>query len=185
MANTFPKKTLRVRSPGDCEMSYWIRKLPETASETFIASSPIVITTGLVAVAADIVTALFGFALRAGRNGSADRDYFSEVVVAFPGLELFANFLAADGTGNQAIAAAQLMNANPYDLEKNAVGPGATDIWTVVNASAQDICNMVGWDTDYILPNVVKNTYAAVGDLNARVTFQVAAAKNTYIGLSG
>lgn len=185
MAKTYPKLTLRVRSPGDSEMSYWIRKLPETASSTFIASAPLVYTAGLTIEGASPAVFVYGFALRAGRNGSSDRDYWSELVVNFPGLEFYASFLSADGTGTNAITAADMMNANPLDIEKNAVGAGASVIWHVADASVGNSCNMIAWDSDYIFPNLVQNTYADIGDLNARVTFQVHAAINSYIGLSG
>jgi hypothetical protein len=187
MATTFPKKTLRVRSPGDGEMSYWIRKLPEVASSTFIASAPIVMTAGYVTEGADPCTKVYGFALRAGRNGASDGLYDSEVVVAFPGLEFYANFLNTAGTTTNVLdVSTDLAVTTPWDLQTNDVAPGSTEMWHVADATAvAGSARMVSLETDYILPNVVNNTYAIEADINARVTFAVAALANMYIGPSG
>jgi hypothetical protein len=182
MPNTFPKRTLRIRYPGDSEMSYWIRNQPEGASQVFIGSAPIVITGGYVVAAQAAVdtpvATLFGFALRDGRNGTAGQ-YQAEIVVAFPGLEFYANMLSADGTGDRALLITDI--GTVYDIEKNAVGDAGQDIWHVAAASVQSVAKMVSFDLDYHLPNVVQNTYAEVGDLNPRCSFNVPVAKNDYI----
>ena len=182
---TFPKRTLVVRQPSDSYMSYAVRRTEEGASETFIASSPIVITAGLAVEAADPVAAtdgVWGIALSAGQN-LASPTVLMDYIPVVDGIEFYANFLNTAGTTNNTLATADLDTANPYEVQKNSVGGGSgTDvIWHVADASGTDAAQMINFHTDVQLPDTVSSGgRAADGDINARVTFVFIDATRAY-----
>lgn len=165
MAKTYLTRTLRVRQPSDPHMSYAVRRLPEGATQTFIASAPVVVTSGLVVEAADPVAAVFGIAVRDGQNVASGA--LAELIPIVDGLEFYANFLATGG-GDNVLAAADLNNANPFQVEKNTVGGNI--IWHAADASTTDACDMVSFDSDQQLANQVGSKVEA-GDTNARCSF--------------
>ncbi len=161
---TFAKQMLGVFSLNDPELSYLARTVPEGANQTFVAGAPVVVTAGLIVEAADPATDVYAFALRAGQNSTGKK---SKIVPVVDGVAFYANFLTAAGADN-VLAAADL--GGSFELRKAAVGPGGATIWFVADQAAAPAVKIVSFATDQILPNAVGNSYAAVGDTNARVT---------------
>lgn len=168
---TYTKVGLSVKG-DDSYLSYHLAYERETASSTWVVNSPLVMTSGLVAEAADpVVTAtVIGFAVRAGQNGTGK---ISEFIRAFPGIAFYANFLATAGATN-AVAAADLYLSTGFDIEKNAVGPSSTNIWHVAdNVAATAVCKMVSSLGDQPLPNDVGSERWVAGDSDVRALFQL------------
>lgn len=172
MANTYPIHQLGVFLAQASELGYAAEYKPEAASATFVAGAPVVLASGLIAEGASPVTAIWGFALRAGQNTTGA---YSKVLPAFSGLLFFANFLDTNGAAN-AIAAADV--GNDFQIKKaNVLPPSNTACWFVADVSSSDeACRMHSLDTDITLPNKTGGTLnyhqVAVADVSARVTFQ-------------
>lgn len=176
MAKTFPVRTLRVRQPGDPHMSYAVRHLPEGASQTFIASAPVVATSGLIVEAADPVAAVYGIAVRAGQNTTGAT---AEIIPVVDNLEFFANFLVT-ATGADNVLAAADLGVSGFQVEKNTVGGNV--IWHVADkADGTDAAQMVSFDSDIQVANQVQSK-AAAGDTNARCSFVFINSVRTYDG---
>lgn len=165
MAKTFRKEQLSVYLLQENTLQYATRTLPEGASQTFVAGAPVVVTSGLVVEAANPATAIAAFAMKAGQNTTGA---FSKVVPVIDGVAFYANFLAAAGADN-VLAAADVMGSG-FDFGKGAYGADGSVIWVILDSAAAAAVKIVGLDTDQVVPNVQNNSYAEVGDTNARVS---------------
>lgn len=171
MANTYSKRQLVVAGDNSF-LAYHIRNIPEAASATFVSGAPVAWSSGYIAACADPVASasLVGFAQRAGRNGSSAGDYESEVLLAFPGMLIYANLLGAAGADN-AVAATDL--GTDFDIADDAVGPGSTVIHYAADESGDVTIQMVSRYGDQPIPNISGSEKWAASDVNPRALFQV------------
>lgn len=165
---TFYKKQIGVFNINDPELSYCTMRAVEGASQTWVAGAPVVLSSGLVVEAANPATDVWGFALEAGQNVSTSPK--CKILPVIDGVALYANFLASGGANNN-IAAADV--GSTWRLAKGAYGEDGSTIWYAEDTASSQALKMVSLETDQVLPNVVDNSYAAVGDTNARVKFIV------------
>lgn len=173
--STFIKKQLCAFHLFDPELGYATRRVPEGASQTWVAGAPIVMTSGLATEAADPVTALYAFALEAGQNTTGAK---TKILPVVDGVAFYGNFLASGGADNT-LAAADL-DAAGFRIAKGAYGDAGQVIWFIEDTGTTTACKITSFETDQHLPNIVNNTYAAVGDTNARVTAIVLDAVRSY-----
>ncbi len=174
MADTHSYLGIRVKAE-DSYLSQLIRTELETNSSTFNDGAPLVLTSGLITEAASpVLTAtIVGFARRDGQNGTSK---VAEYIMAVPGLLLFANFLnnTNPDTTTNAIAAAD--KGTDFEIQKDTgmTQDGGSAEWHVADvSSSNDVVKMVSFESDFVAPNVSSAGRVAVGDLNARVLFQL------------
>lgn len=175
--STFPKLGLTLRETGNSFLSFASRKLPEGASQTFVPHAPVVLTSGLIVQAASPATAVLGFALEAGSNGSAGAKRVP-VVPAIDGITVFGNCMLPS-VANETLAAADLGATRRLVLGAtfiSATRPG----WYFEDDSNDQGVRIVSFQTDTFLPNVVDPSFAVVGDINPRVEAVVLAAIRTW-----
>lgn len=139
----------------------------EGASQTFDEiPTPIVSTSGLLVTAADPVTAIFGFALRAGNNDAGGISPLRFVPVV-SGLKFWANHLDTDGTDN-VLAAADHGAARQLNFTA-ALAPDGKGVWHIGDSASTTACRVVSFRNDQHVSAAVEPRYAAAGDTNARV----------------
>ncbi len=167
MATTYNLKPLRLRSDQDSFLSYIVRDIPEGASQTFAAGAPVVLTAGYVVEAADPVTAVFGIAVRGGRNGSAGV-YRAEVAVVTDGVTFYANIGQSDPEGTpRAYAATDL--GTDTEIAKITLASGDV-IWHAdIVTDVADSAKVISDRGDQVAPNIMEGEIAKVGDFNPRV----------------
>lgn len=183
MADTYPKLPLRLNRPDNPFLSYAVRELEEGASQTFVEDAPVVCTSGLIVEAANPVTAVFGFALRAGRNGTAAQ-YLAEFLPATPDLEIFGNLLDdTDAVANDhTFARADV--GNDFNMEKDAIlADGSTAWFFSDDTSSGEAIRIVNTKSDFVhteASGTGGRERPAVGDLNPRLTATVLSAIIAY-----
>jgi hypothetical protein len=185
MADTYPKLPLALAIPNNSFLSYAVRTLEEGATQTFVKDAPVVVTAGLVVEAANPVTAVFGFAVRAGQNVAAAAA-LAEYVPAFPGLEIYGNLLDdTDPVANDhTFARADV--GNDFPLEKAAFLAGGGTAWYFNDDSdgtPPEGVRVVNTKSDFThteASGTGGRERPAVGDLNPRLTAVVLAAVIAY-----
>lgn len=178
MANTYPIRYPGLRIHQNDVMSYAKRSMPEGASQTSPAMSPIVLTAGLVTEAADPVTACFGFSIEAGNNAAAAATNRATVVPAVAGLTFFANFLTDAGATNT-LATADL--GITRDFHSSAVlPPGSTAVWHAADTTVADSIRIIALESDVILANLEGTQFPVVGDIDVRLECSILDVVSTY-----
>ncbi len=172
MAKTYTKAALGFGLPGDSYLEYGVVYLPEAASETFIANSPVKWSSGYITVGATSGAAIIGFALTAGHNGSAGANNV-EVIPCYAGLKVFGNFLGAAAADNT-LAAADLGVAYELALVTSTY-------WYFLDATSTPAVIITSFESDQRVPNN-SQTVAVAGDTNARITGEVLASVNDWLG---
>jgi hypothetical protein len=112
-----------------------------------------------------------GFARRAGQNGTGK---YSEYIAAVPGLRIFANLLNDANPHNttNALAAADVGAVFQFQKDTNITEDGGAAAWHAADiGDAPAALKMVSFESDIVPSNMVNARGAAVGDLNARVSF--------------
>jgi hypothetical protein len=178
MANTYPIRYPGLRIHQSPDLSYAKRSMPEGATQTFPAMSPIVLTAGLVVQAADPATAIFGFAIEAGNNAAAAVTNRSTVVPAVGGLTFFANFLSAAGATNT-LATADLGITRDFHTS-DVLPPGSTAVWHAADTTAADSIRIIALESDVILPNLEGTQFPVVGDIDVRLECSILDVVSTY-----
>lgn len=173
MAKTFTKGALGFGMPGDSYLEYAVLYSPEAASQTFLTASPVIWSSGYLAIAStDPVTSLIGFSLQAGSNvaaGSATTKW----IPCYAGLKVFGNFLGAAAADNT-LAAADLGTTRDLTVL-------ASNYWYILDAGAAPGVIITSFASDQRVPNN-SETVAVAGDTNARITVEVLASVNDYLG---
>ena len=166
MAKTFTKGALGFGMPGDSYLEYAVLYSPEAASQTFLTASPVIWSSGGIAVTAtDPSTALIGFSLQAGSNVAAGAAT-TKWIPCYAGLKVFGNFLGA--------AAADLGTTRDLTVL-------ASNYWYILDAGAAPGVIITSFYSDQRVPNN-SETVAVAGDTNARITCEVLASVNDYLG---
>lgn len=178
MAVTFPKAHLRVHKPEDAYLGFVARYLPEGASQTFVAGSPLVWATGLLVEGTtpiNTTNTVACFALEAGHNRASGN---IKVMPVVPGLVIWGTLLAAAAADYVLLAADVGLN---FLLAKTANFPTtAANGWyvqRVVTIAAAKLTHL--GPHDLTPPNVTQTTSLA-GDTNARVGVEITAAGNAW-----
>lgn len=180
MAKTYTKRNIGIRIPANSFLGYPVRRLPEGASQTFIAFSPVVLTAGLIVKAADPIGAtngVYGIAVKAGQNTTAALADPAEVVAVVDGVEIMANLLSGDGTGNNTLAADDL--GKDLDFEENDVNTSSAAMWHIADSTSGVSIKVISFENEMQLPNEVESS-AVAGDINARVSCVFMAAARAY-----
>lgn len=148
-------------------LSYLVRYLPEGASQTFPVGSPLIPASGLLVESTSPLSTtnkVYAIAMRAGQNTTGAT---AEVVLAVPGLLLFANLLG-DAAADHTLVATNL--GVKYDFHNgSAILADGGDAWYVAATTDEGIAQVVSLDSDYHPHNTPSNTRAVVGDVNPRV----------------
>lgn len=175
--STFNKQALSFRMNDNPVMSYWVRYLPEGASQTFVAHAPVVLASGLVVQAANPATAVLGFAVRAGQNTTAGL-VNSEILPAVDGMSIFGNLLTTAAATRNFLAADV---GTAFDLALSTTLLGASRPGWYFSAAGTTSVRVVSRHGDQFPPNVVNNTFVAVGDTDPRVEAVVLHAVRTWL----
>jgi hypothetical protein len=132
MAVTHTKKGLSIVLHDTVLLETITRVLPEGASQTFPAGSPLAFSSGLLVVFVAPTTALLAaFTEEVGHNTTGAR---TTCVLAVPGVEIEANFLGAAAADN-VIAAADM--GGKFDLlSSSTLIGGASAGWYISDATA-------------------------------------------------
>lgn len=167
---TFALKPLRLREPSSSFLSYAKRRLPEGNGETFPAGSPVLINAaGFVTEGASPVTEVLGIALSPGQDTANDGDVRTDVVILTDDVQIYANLREGGAAPVDHTYAATDLGAL-VEIRKEVGGlPDGGDFWyfdTTVTAAA---ALLIDDSVDYPPHNEYANTFAAVGDINARV----------------
>lgn len=124
MAKTFPTKALAVTSTHDAFLTFAQVTLPEGASQTWPAHSPVKWASGYIAEWVSVADAdIAGFAEEAGNNGTAGAND-QRIVLALPGIELEANFLDAAAADEVFVQATDLGVTAGLTKGANLLGTG-------------------------------------------------------------
>lgn len=167
MAKTFVTRALSFHFPSAAFLTWASDELPEAASQTFEAGSPVKFASGYVAVWVNPGDAdIMGFAYEAGNNGSSAGDYNVKVIRALPGLALEANFLGSSAATN-VLAAADLGTEAGLVHNANLLGTGSGGWYFEDGGTAAVIIQKF-----VAAPAMVTNTpneAPAAGDSDARI----------------
>lgn len=167
MAQTFVKRTISPKMPTDAMLAVAPLYIPEGASQTFKACSPLVFSSGYLVTASGTVESVEAFALEDGHNGSAGA-YKVKVLPAVSGVHAYGNLLTTAAADNT--LAATDLGAKVQLLYSATAGVGSTPIWYFGDSASTPCFKIVSFtpDPDHIIPNV-STIDAASGDTNARV----------------
>lgn len=170
MAKTYLKGSIKPFTPNAAMLDVLRVTLPEAASQTFIASAPVVFSSGYIAVGSDPVTTVHGFALEAAHNSTAGA-YRIQIIPAAPGmfLHLFGNLLTTAAADN-VLAATDLGTTMNINYEATG-GSDSGPIWHLGDSTSNAGVKVVSFDHDpaYIVQGQ-SEVRAVAGDTNARVT---------------
>lgn len=172
MAKTYTKGALGFGLPGDSYLEYGVVYLPEAASQTFLANAPVIWSSGYIAAGTSVCTALIGFSLKAGNNSTAGA-YNAEVIPCYAGLKVFGNFLGSAAADN-VLAAADLGTSVQLALL-------TSNYWYFLDSTSTPGVILTSFESDQRVPNV-SETVAVAGDTNARITGEVLASVNDWLG---
>lgn len=173
MATTWLKKTLTVHLPTDAMLATLPIYNYEASSQTFLAGSPVVFSSGYIAVATDAVTTCAGFAMEDAHNITAGTQKI-KMVPASVGrvLQFFGNQLTTAAADN--VLAATDLGSNQQINYEAAGGSDGSAIWHIGDSGSSAGCKIVQFKADAgsLPPNssVVEPT---AGDTNARVLAQL------------
>lgn len=171
MANSWPLLPLTVVSVDKDFLSFAERTFDEAASQTFLADSPLKISSGKVAEWVNLAdAAVYAWALSAGQNATGKTTLG---ILALPEFSFSAN-LRGGAEADRAFAQADI--GTLYDLLK-----GATN-WYVAATTVAPVARVASADTRMgrdQLPNV-QTTGAQVGDTNPRVLFRLDPGKSVW-----
>jgi hypothetical protein len=165
MANiTQVKQGLVVLQHDAVMLELLTRVIPEGATQTWPAGSPVAISSGLAVVFVAPTTAkLAGFALSEGHNLAAGQD--AEVVLARSPVEVEVSFLGAAAADN-VLAAADY--GSKFDLLSSATLINSADPgWYLSDATADPALRITQFPPIRV-PNS-ENSRTTAGDTNARV----------------
>lgn len=162
---TWTIRPLSLAAANDSHLSYHVRSHLEASSQTFLRDSPVIYSSGLIAIAAEPVAAgtLAGFAVKAGQNGTAGQSLLAEFVPAFAGLKFYANFLDDDGTTRN-IAAADFGVAKQMHVSSVGSHLGNT-------ATVPALFKIINGQADETLSDGTDRAFT--GDTDARVLCEV------------
>lgn len=169
MAITWPKKTLTVELPNDAMLATLPIYVVEGASQTFLAGSPLVFSSGYLVVATDAVTTAAAFAMEDGHNSAAGTDKV-KIVPAMPGyaIHLYGNLLTTTA-GDNVLAATDHGVKMQINYEA-AGGSNGENIWHFGDTQSSEGVKVVEFRADAgSLPPNVSQIFPAAGDTNARV----------------
>jgi len=175
MAYTYPKLPMKLGGPHDAFEGYVQATVPEGASQTFPAGSPISIVGGYAVAFVNPTTALiWGFAITAGHNTAAGVSTV-DIVLALPEYSYEINFL---GSGAANVALAQTDWGTKYDLLSNAnlLDTGSAG-WFCSKTTADVSIAISNFRSNFTPPDVEQSA-AKVGDINARVTVRILPGKS-------
>ncbi len=166
MAVTYAIKTLRPRATSNSYLTWATVRIPETDSSTYVAFSPVVLTSGKVTEAADPVvgTSLIGLATVAGLNSTSDP--IATVLLAESGQSFYANLLSNSG-GTNVLAVTDL--GNSYDIHKSTVS--SVVLWHASDTTVSTAAWMKSFHTDQTIPPSRLGNVVAL-DVDARVEFE-------------
>lgn len=166
MAKTYPIKQLKVAYPRD--MSEAAIYLPEGASQTFVAGSPVKFSSGFIVENAapntDAANRIVGFALEDGHNAGSAGDKHVKIMPVVDSTFIEVNYLAANGADAN-LASAQL--GQILHLNKNTINGKV--IWHASpNTGSKESLRCVSFKTTTLIPNSPE-VEAQNGDTNARI----------------
>lgn len=178
MAITFPKAHLRVHKPEDAYLGFVARYLPEGASQTFVAGSPLVFSSGLLIESTSPINTtnqVACFALEAGHNTTGRT---VKVLPVLPGLVIWGTLLAA-AAADYVLAATDV--GTVWLLAKTANFPttGANG-WYVQHVATNAAAKITHLGPHDLTPPNVTQTTSAVGDTNARVGVEIMPTANAW-----
>jgi len=173
MATTWTKRTLTVHLPNDAMLATVPIYLLEASSQTFLAGSPVVFSSGYMAVASDAVTTLAGFAMEDGHNITAGTQKIKIVPCAVGNcVQLFGNFLTTAAADN-VLAATDLGITAQLNYEA-AGGSAGEAIWHFGDTQSSEGVQVINFKSDVAsLPANSSVVEPTAGDTNARVLAQV------------
>jgi hypothetical protein len=164
---TFTLKQLAIKG-NDSYLSHHVFRHAEAASQTFARMAPVIFASGYMQTAAEpvAVKTLVGFAVRAGRNGTAGQ-YQTEYVQAFPGMLLYINKMVDNGTTHT------LAQADFGKIYQMHVISGIHHLGNSVTTPAG--FQLMSGQNDQVLSGASArpNTDAIAGDVDARVLCKV------------
>ena len=145
------------------------QQLPEGASQTFPAGSPLKYDSGsgtLLEFVAITDSDLAAFATQAAHNDAAGGEVSGVILV--PGLfQLEGNFLGAAAAAN-VLAQTDFMKA--FELAKSSTLVHGTDPgWYIADVTTNPALRISAFLTSYPLPNVIDGDKTKAGDTDARV----------------
>ena len=174
---TFTIKNLELAMPRNAIVYSAIEGL-EGASQTWDeVPTPVVSTSGLLVTAADPVTAIIGFALRAAVNDAGGLSSLRYVPVV-SGLEFYANHLDTDGTTNT-LAAADHGAARQVNFTA-ALAPDGKGVWHLGDSATTAAARVVSFKNDQHPAATAEPKYAVAGDVDARVTATILQSIQTF-----
>lgn len=172
MAKTYTKAALGFGLPGDSYLEYSVLYSPEAASETFLTAAPVKWASGYITAGTSVCTALTGFSLQAGSNVAAGAATV-KWIPCYAGLKVFGNFLGAAAADN-VLAAADLGTSVQLALL-------ASTYWYFLDDTNTPGVILTSFESDQRVPNN-SEVLAVAGDTNARLTGEVLASVNDYLG---
>lgn len=155
--------------------SLYERDLAEGASQTFPVGAPLKISSGLLIEWVNPTDAdIHSFSLTEGHN---DTGSTVKVVMAFPDVEIEANFLGSAAADN-VLAAADCGLTRDLAKGTDLLGTGE-DGWYIADTSGDVAVIISQFRSNQVLPNQL-NSFAQVGDTNARVFAKIIAGKSLW-----
>lgn len=172
MAKTFTKGALGFGMPGDSYLEYAVLYSPEAASETFLTAAPVKWASGYLTAGTSQCVALTGFSLNAASNTTAGA-VNTKWIPCYAGLKVFGNFLGSAAADN-VLAAADLGGSFGLALLTSTY-------WYFIDDTGTPGVIITSFESDQRVPNN-SSVIAVAGDTNARVTGEVLASVNDYLG---
>lgn len=170
MAKTFRKGTLHVTMLNAAMLEATAFYLPEKASETFKAGSPVLFSSGYIATASTGAVSVDAFALQDAHNGATDGLYNVKVVPASVGaaLHCYGNLLTTSAADN--VLAATDLGVKVQLLYGATASSSSGPMWYFGDSTSTPGFRIVSFTCDpaYIPPNQ-NELLAVAGDTNARV----------------
>lgn len=169
MATTWIKRTLTVHIPDAAALETLPLYLLEASSQTFLAGSPLVFSSGYIAVASDPVESMHAIAMEDAHNITAGTQRVKVVPVSIgANVHLFGNLLTTAAADN-VLAATDEGTKMQINYEATG-GAGSVPIWHFGDSTSNPGVKVVAFQADpgFLPPNseVVR---PIAGDTNARV----------------
>lgn len=168
MAKTFRTEGLGVVTPHDPLLTYITVELPEDASETWPAGSPVKAASGFVAEWVSVADGdIIGFVMEAGQNNASAGAVNAKVLLAHPQLVIEANFLGASAADN-VLAAADLFIERDLIKDANLLGTGEAG-WYIKDAADGAAVIIQEFNSAPVQFSTTNDYKPVAGDTNARI----------------
>lgn len=171
MAKTFAKTTIHVFTPNNAILESVVVYLPEAASVSGLAGTPLVWASGYIDETTAPCESLVAFAMEDGHNSTPAGTDILKVLPAAPGsfIHLHGNLLSTAAADN-VLAATDLGAKVQLDFDATAGADGGP-IWFLGDSASNAGLKIVSFECDpQAIPQAQDSLKAVAGDTNARVT---------------